>query len=55
MAELQVMEGDGLVSLSADRISVTSLGRIFLRNIAMPFDAYLKKKAEDRPMFSKTL
>jgi oxygen-independent coproporphyrinogen-3 oxidase len=55
LAELQAMEGDGLVEMAADRISVTSLGRIFLRNIAMPFDAYLKKKTEDRPMFSKTL
>ena len=55
LAELQDMEADGLVTLSADKIHVTSLGRIFLRNIAMPFDAYLKQKAEDRPMFSRTL
>jgi oxygen-independent coproporphyrinogen-3 oxidase len=55
LAELRDMEGDGLVSLSADRVCVTALGRIFLRNIAMPFDAYLRRKSEDRPMFSKTL
>ncbi len=54
LADLQDMAADGLVELSAERIAVTPLGRIFLRN-AMPFDAYLRQKADDKPMFSKTL
>jgi oxygen-independent coproporphyrinogen-3 oxidase len=54
--DLRGPESDGLVRLSEDRIEVTPLGRLFLRNLAMPFDAYLKKKEPGtRPVFSKTL
>jgi oxygen-independent coproporphyrinogen-3 oxidase len=47
---------DGLVEITADEISVTLLGRIFIRNVAMLFDPYLEKQhlAEQR-LFSKTL
>jgi oxygen-independent coproporphyrinogen-3 oxidase len=45
---------DGLVSLSPREIRATALGRIFLRNLAMPFDAYLET-APERPLFSRTL
>jgi oxygen-independent coproporphyrinogen-3 oxidase len=35
---------------------VTETGRIFLRNIAMPFDAYLHQQSvEIKPRYSKTL
>jgi len=57
--ELQSLESfasDGLVTLDGDEIRATWLGRIFIRNIAMVFDAYLEKqKMESRPLFSKTL
>lgn len=53
--ELKDMAADGLVVLTAEKISVTEVGRIFLRNIAMPFDAYLKQAAEQKPRFSRTL
>ncbi len=54
--ELRGPEADGLVTLGDDRIDVTPLGRLFLRNLAMPFDAYLKKHEPGaRPVFSKTL
>jgi hypothetical protein len=33
---------------------VTSIGRIFIRNVGMVFDTYLRK-AKERPVFSKTL
>lgn len=56
LEELRGPEADGLVRLLPDRIEVTALGRLFLRNLAMPFDAYLKKKEPGaRPVFSKTL
>jgi oxygen-independent coproporphyrinogen-3 oxidase len=45
---------DGLVEITHDRVAATPLGRIFLRNLAMPFDAYLAPAAE-RPVFSRTL
>jgi len=45
---------DGLVELAPDEIRATGLGRVFLRNLAMPFDAYLESRA-DKPVFSRTL
>jgi oxygen-independent coproporphyrinogen III oxidase len=45
---------DGLVTLDAGEIRATPLGRVFLRNLAMPFDAYLADAAE-KPTFSRTL
>ncbi len=55
--EIGVLEGfvpDGLIEIHPDRIRITALGRIFLRNIAMVFDAYLKE-APKGPLFSRTL
>jgi oxygen-independent coproporphyrinogen III oxidase len=54
LARLRSLESDGIVRLSSDVISVTSLGRIFIRNVGMVFDKYLLKP-KDRPVFSKTL
>ena len=45
---------DGLVDVSDSEIRATPLGRIFLRNLAMPFDAYLPAQLE-KPVFSRTL
>jgi len=53
--ELKDMANDGLIALTPGKITVTDPGRIFLRNIAMPFDAYLKQAADSKPRFSKTL
>jgi oxygen-independent coproporphyrinogen III oxidase len=56
LAHLEPFVADGLVVLNSDEIRVTWLGRIFIRNIAMVFDAYLEKqKLDSRPLFSKTL
>ena len=41
LQQLQPMELDGLLLIDNDRIQVTERGRPFLRNICMPFDAYL--------------
>ena len=47
---------EGLVTLGADEVRVSPLGRIFIRNIAMTFDRYLHEQQMDkRPLFSKTL
>jgi oxygen-independent coproporphyrinogen-3 oxidase len=46
---------DGLVQMSNGVIRVTALGRLFLRNIAMCFDAYLQRKGnQQQPRYSKT-
>jgi oxygen-independent coproporphyrinogen III oxidase len=56
LAHLEPFVADGLVVLDRDEIRVSWLGRIFIRNIAMVFDAYLEKqKLDSRPLFSKTL
>jgi oxygen-independent coproporphyrinogen-3 oxidase len=56
LVHLRELERDGLVHLSGGRIEVAPLGRIFIRNIAMAFDAYLNKpEAERTQVFSKTL
>ena len=56
ISELERMRDDGLVIFDRDQILVTPLGRIFIRNLAMPFDRYLREQKMDaRPLFSKTL
>ena len=53
LEELQEMEQDGLIKLSAEKIEVTPLGRLLIRNICMVFDVYTKRRKERR--FSKTI
>ncbi len=53
LASLDDLEADGLLSRSAQRLVITDLGRLFIRNIAMRFDVYLPKQGERR--FSKTI
>jgi oxygen-independent coproporphyrinogen III oxidase len=47
------LEADGLIQQTSGGLEVTKLGRYFIRNIAMRFDAYLPKENERR--FSKTI
>ena len=44
-----------LITISKDKISVNQTGAMLIRNIAMPFDAYLHKIPEDKRRFSKTI
>ncbi len=55
LADLAEMAVDGLLDLSGGKVTVTTMGRIFLRNIAMPFDAHLRVKTDEAPRFSRTL
>ena len=45
---------DGLITEAPDRLRVTTLGRFFLRNLCLPFDAYLPALTSDR-VYSRTL
>jgi len=54
LADLCPLADDGLVKLEAGKISVTPSGRLFLRNIGMCFDRYLKQASTDKPRYSKT-
>ena len=58
LAKLVPMVRDGLVRLSADGIALTPLGRLFVRNVAMVFDAHLRTPADGeptRPRYSRTV
>ena len=55
LSKLQSLADDNLVTISNREIYVTSIGRLFLRNIAMCFDAYLKPQTVDRPLYSRTV
>ena len=57
LSRLDAMVKDGLVTRTADgTLSMTSLGRLFVRNVAMVFDAYLPEQQKTgQPMFSKTV
>lgn len=54
LGELEPMTRDNLLTISDDRITVSDLGRILIRNIAMVFDIYLRKP-EKEMRFSKTV
>ena len=54
LVQLRPLAEDGLVDITADRISVTPTGRLFLRNIGMCFDRYLEEAAGERPRYSRT-
>ncbi|NJP04632.1 MAG: oxygen-independent coproporphyrinogen III oxidase [Chloroflexaceae bacterium] len=45
---------EGFLDVEPDRLVVTTLGRFFIRNVCMEFDAYLGQQT-DRPLFSKTI
>lgn len=44
----------GFLEIHADRLEVVGQGRLFIRNICMTFDRYLKSKG-DKPLFSRTV
>lgn len=57
LAELAEYERDGLVLVGAEAIAATPLGELFIRNLAMCFDRYLRpgaSRVEGRP-FSRTV
>ncbi len=53
--ELRNFENEGLLSIDDEHIKVSQTGTLLIRNIAMLFDAYLKKVPEDKRRFSKTV
>ena len=55
LIKLQPLVADGLVRIAPDRIEVTALGRLLLRNIAMCFDRYLDQPATATPRFSRAI
>jgi len=53
---LAPLQEDGLIEIDDQGIRVLPIGRLFVRNVAMPFDAYLQQQREaKKPMFSRTV
>jgi oxygen-independent coproporphyrinogen-3 oxidase len=47
---------DGLVTIDDARIDITPIGRLFVRNVCMVFDRYLRARtAGSKPVFSRTV
>ncbi|MEZ4727439.1 MAG: oxygen-independent coproporphyrinogen III oxidase [Caldilineaceae bacterium] len=55
LRQLEPFAEDGLIHLGQDKLTVTTAGRLLIRNIVMNFDAYLQKKADNKPHFSRTV
>ena len=53
--ELQPFADDGLLSITDTSIEANETGAMLIRNIAMPFDAYMGKHAQSKKTFSKTV
>ena len=51
---LMALEADGIIRMGTDGIEVTSAGRLFVRNVAMVFDAYLKRPNQE-VQYSRTV
>jgi oxygen-independent coproporphyrinogen-3 oxidase len=54
LAALRGLETDGLVSLAPDAVELTPLGRMFVRNVAVVFDAH-RRRAPAAPRFSSSV
>lgn len=52
---LKEFEEAELLTITKDKITVTQTGTMLIRNICMPFDAYLQKVPENKRRFSKTI
>jgi len=56
IALLEEHERTGMVSIGTDTIRATDLGQIFVRNLAMCFDSYLRRgERDEKKPFSRTV
>ncbi len=54
LRSLREMSEDGLVEILDDKIKVTEMGRLLIRNIAMKFDGFIERK-QDEMKYSRTI
>lgn len=52
---LKPFQEEDLLSISENKIECSQTGTLLIRNICMPFDAYMKKHAANKKTFSKTV
>lgn len=55
LEKLKLFEEEDLIEVYEDKILVNETGTLLIRNIVMPFDAYLQKIPESKRRFSKTV
>jgi oxygen-independent coproporphyrinogen-3 oxidase len=55
LEQVNALARDSFVIHDVSVIRVTPVGRLFLRNIAMCFDATLKNRLQEKPVFSRTV
>lgn len=55
LKELKEFEKEELIKITDRSIEATPTGTMIIRNLSMPFDAYLKKIPEEQRRFSKTV
>ncbi|MGK0480845.1 MAG: oxygen-independent coproporphyrinogen-3 oxidase [Planctomycetota bacterium] len=59
LKELEPIAADGLVTLGSDLIQLTDIGQVLMRNVAVPFDRYMRERKargdSTKATFSKTL
>jgi len=53
--ELKPLVDDELLVLNDEKIECSETGTLLIRNISMPFDAYMKKHVASKKTFSKTV
>lgn len=54
LRSLREMSEDGLVEILDDKIKVTDMGRLLIRNIAMKFDGFIERR-QDEMRYSRTI
>ncbi len=52
---LQPFKDDGLLTMDDKHIACSQTGTLLIRNIAMPFDAYMHQHSGSKKTFSKTV
>lgn len=55
LEELQTFADEELITITSEKIECSQTGTLLIRNISMPFDAYMKKHAANKKTFSKTV
>jgi oxygen-independent coproporphyrinogen-3 oxidase len=55
LAALERLVDEGLVTISSEAVELTELGRLFVRNVAVVFDAYRAPKADAPARFSSSV
>lgn len=54
LSNLDGFIADGLLTLDNRKITISGMGRLLIRNIAMNFDGYIERK-EDAGRYSRTV